>query len=127
MPPVQHCAKGADAKEDDQPVDIERTTPAKARNEPGVERVEEKSAQRGAGADDAHGRAARADEPVADDGRSGHHDARNACRHEATKREVVVPERLGATGERQTCRKEKSADWDENLRPETVIEASGQR
>src|SRR5687768_10985251 len=126
MPSVQQGAQWSDAKEDDQPVDIQRMTPPKARNEPGVERVEEKSAQRGAGADDAHGGAARADEPLADDGRSGHHDARNARCHEDTKREVVVPEHLGATSKRQACSKEKSADGDEDLRSETVIEASGQ-
>jgi len=46
MPPVQQGAQWGDAEENDEPVDIERVAPAEACNEPGVERVEEKSAER---------------------------------------------------------------------------------
>src|ERR671923_3094869 len=102
MSAVQEGAQWSDAKEDDQGIDIQRTTPAEGRNEPGVERVEEKGAERGSRADDAHGRAARADEPVADDGGSRHHDAGNAGGHQDAEGQVIVPEGLGATGKRQS-------------------------
>src|SRR6185369_2087143 len=125
--PVQQGGQRSDAKEDDQPIDIQSMTPAESRNEPGVEGIEKKGAERGPGADDAHGRAARADEPVADDRCGGHHDAGNASRYEHTECQVIVPERLSATGKRQAGCKKKSPGGDDNLRPEAIVEASGQR
>jgi hypothetical protein len=125
MPPVQPGAQWPHAKEDDQSEDIQRMTPAEARYEPGVEKVEQKSAEEGPGAYDAYSRAARAHEPVADEAAAGTMmQAMPAAT--STKRQVVVPEHLGATGKRQACSQEKSPDSDENLRPETVVEMPGQ-
>ena len=46
MPPVQQRAQWTDAKENDQPIDIQRMTPAEARDKPGVEGIEEKGAEK---------------------------------------------------------------------------------
>src|SRR5688500_2503724 len=58
MPPVEQSAQWSDANEDDQAIDIERMTPAEARDQPRVERVEDERAMRRPRTDEAHGRAA---------------------------------------------------------------------
>ena len=79
-----------DRGRDDTAEGDERRAPSQRRDEPGVHRVEDHGAPRVAGAEDPHGRAARAHEPAGDDRRGGmtmHGDARGAQEAEA---EVVL-------------------------------------